>query len=312
MQKKNLRSDASKVEKRSFGTHDGTFHADEVTAGALLLVFNLIDNDKIYRTRCYEELSRCEFVCDVGGAYDSSLKLFDHHQAEYSGFLSSAGMILKYLRDESYIELAEYNHLNHFLVIGVDAHDNGKDLIPKGHCSFSHIISNFTPINYCCTKAEQTAAFMKALQFTCEHINRLLDRFRYVKSCREYVAAAMNNIYADRCLLFDRNMPWLDAFFELGGAESPAQFIIMPSGNHWKLRAIPPSMDQKMNVRNPLPKNWAGLIEDDLKKVSNIPGAVFCHKGRFISVWETKEAALQALHYTLSLKLEEGFHDDNF
>ena len=141
LQKKNLRSDASKVEKRSFGTHDGTFHADEVTAGALLLVFNLIDNDKIYRTRCYEELSRCEFVCDVGGAYDSSLKLFDHHQAEYSGFLSSAGMILKYLRDESYIELAEYNHLNHFLVIGVDAHDNGKDLIPKGHCSFSHIIS---------------------------------------------------------------------------------------------------------------------------------------------------------------------------
>jgi uncharacterized UPF0160 family protein len=44
-----------------------------------------------------------------------------------------------------------------------------------------------------------------------------------------------------------------------------------------------------------LPKEWAGLLEDDLKKVTGIHGAIFCHKGRFISVWETKEDALQAL-----------------
>ena len=54
-----------------------------------------------------------------------------------------------------------------------------------------------------------------------------------------------------------------------------------------------------MKVRLPQPLQWAGLLDEDLKRVSGIPGAVFCHKGRFISVWETREDALKALEYTL-------------
>src|SRR5271170_2959520 len=83
---------------RSFGAHDGTFHADEVTACALLLLFNLIDADKIVRTRELERLEQCEYVCDVGGIYDPAKKLFDHHQVGYQGSLSSAGMILLHLK----------------------------------------------------------------------------------------------------------------------------------------------------------------------------------------------------------------------
>src|ERR1700734_1069645 len=83
----------------SCGTHDGTFHADEVTACALLVVFGLIGQDKIIRTRKKELLDSCEYICDVGGIYDPAEKLFDHHQAEYQGNLSSAGMILLHLQD---------------------------------------------------------------------------------------------------------------------------------------------------------------------------------------------------------------------
>jgi len=68
----------------------------------------------------------------------------------------------------------------------------------------------------------------------------------------------------------------------------------MPSGTHWKLRGIPPSLDDRMRVRSPLPEKWAGLMGDDLKKATGISGAIFCHKGRFISVWETREDALKA------------------
>ena len=60
----------SMIIPRSLGTHSGTFHADEVTACALLLVYDLIDRDKIIRTRDITKLSTCEFVCDVGGEYD--------------------------------------------------------------------------------------------------------------------------------------------------------------------------------------------------------------------------------------------------
>ena len=112
--------------------------------------------------------------------------------------------------------------------------------------------------------------------------------------------------YSDEeCLIFEQSMSWLEGFFELGGSEHRARFVIMPSGKHWKLRGIPPTYEDRMSVRLPMPQEWAGLLEKDLKKVSGIEGAVFCHKGRFISVWETKKDAIEALEYTL--KQEEQY-----
>lgn len=289
-------------EPHSCGTHDGTFHADEVTACALLMLFGLIQEDKIIRTRDLNVLASCEYVCDVGGIYDPSLKLFDHHQADYQGPLSSAGMILKYLRSGDLLTVAEYDYFNNSLVMGVDAHDNGRDPLTPGYCSFSHLISNFTPIHYDCTPAEQNAAFHAALKFTLEHLQRMKERFNYTRSCREIVKKCMEDSKqsANKCLIFDQNLPWLEIFFELDGKDHDAKFVIMPSGVHWKLRGIPPSYEDRMKVRLPLPKEWAGLLEEDLKKISGISGAVFCHKGRFISVWETREDALRALEYVLN------------
>ncbi|CDZ80284.1 hypothetical protein BN1013_00792 [Candidatus Rubidus massiliensis] len=292
-----------KTISRSVGTHDGTFHADEVTACALLLLFDLVDEDKIFRTRDPKELSKCEYVCDVGGIYDPSQKLFDHHQVEYQGPLSSAGMILLYLKEIKLIPSKEYDLLNKHMMIGVDAHDNGKDIVPPGVCTYSNIISSFTPVSHEATSEEQDANFHQALQFAKEHLNRLLERHRYIQSCKMIVANVMEN--KDDCLFFDKSIPWLEAFFELGGLNHPAKFLIMPAGDHWKLRGIPPSLEDRMNVRQPLPKDWAGLLDQDLKNASGIKGAVFCHKGRFVSVWETKEDAIKALEYTLETSKKE-------
>lgn len=282
---------------RSFGTHDGTFHADEVTACALLILFHLIDEDKIVRTRDLEKLAECEYICDVGGIYQTDKKLFDHHQIDYQGPMSSAGMILQYLLDQEIIRKSEYDLLNLSLVMGVDAHDNGRDPLTPGHCSFSHVVSNFTPIRYDCSSREQDQAFHEALKFVQDHLKRLLARFEYTQSCREIVKKCMNQ--SKEVLLFDQNLPWLEIFFELNGINHPALFVIMPSGSHWKLRGVPPSYEERMKVRQPLPKEWAGLLDEDLKNVSGISGAVFCHKGRFISVWETREDAFKALEKAL-------------
>jgi uncharacterized UPF0160 family protein len=294
---------------RSCGVHDGTFHADEITACALLILFNLIDENKIFRTRDLEILGTCEYVCDVGGAYDPSCKLFDHHQVDYQGPLSSAGMILQYLFQSKIINSREYHFFNDSLVLGVDAHDNGRETTGPGYCSFSHVISNFTPIHQDCEPEEQDHAFHEALHFAMNHLRRLWDRYNYIHSCRELVASSMAK-HTD-CLLFDQNLPWLDLFFELNGEKHPALFVIMPSGKHWKLRGIPPTYNERMKVRLAQPKKWAGLLNEHLKEISGIPGAIFSHKGRFISVWETKEDALQALQYTLQ-NAEENDYDNNF
>ncbi len=288
---------------RSFGTHDGTFHADEVTACAFLLLFNLIDLDKIVRTRDLETLSRCEYVCDVGGIYDPSRKLFDHHQAGYQGPLSSAGMILLYLEEVGILTAKERRFFDLSLVIGVDAHDNGKELHSTGVATYSHVISNFTPIHYDVDPAVQDAAFFEALAFAKQYLERLWNRYQYIQSCREIMENAMAS--HNEFLILNTNIPWLEIFFELNGANHPAQFLIMPSGSHWKLRGIPPTFEEKMKVRFPLPQEWAGLLAEDLSKASGIKGAVFCHKGRFISVWETLEDAIKALEYTLGARSKQ-------
>lgn len=284
---------------RSFGTHDGTFHADEVTACALLLLFNLIDFDKIKRTRNADVLETCEFVCDVGGMYDPQRKFFDHHQAEYQGMLSSAGMVLLYLKQTGILKDKEYTFFNEVLIEGVDAHDNGKDLQVKGVCTYSNIIASFTPIEYDADTAAHEKSFYLALDFARKLLERLWKKYQYSQSCRQIVEDAMAQ--SRDCLIFDKNIPWQDSFFELNGENHPALFVIMPSENHWKLRGIPPNSNQRMQVRMPLPKEWAGHLGEDLKTVTGIPGAVFCHKGRFISVWETKEDALKALEKVLDL-----------
>lgn len=287
----------SQKNPRSFGTHNGTFHADEVTACALLLVCNLIDRDKVIRTRDMQLLNKCEFVCDVGGKYEPQKKLFDHHQADYEGQLSSAGMVLKFLKDEKIITPKEYDFLNSTVILGVDAHDNGKDPQINGLATYSHIITSFTPIIHDAEDVIQDAAFFEAVDFAVQYLTRILNRYQYICSCREIVAEAMKQ--KRDVLIFEKNIPWLEIFFEMEGEKHPAKFVIMPSGKHWKLRGIPPSYDDRMKVRIPLPENWAGLLNEDLKKVSGIEGAIFCHKGRFISVWETYGDVLKALDYVL-------------
>lgn len=286
------------ITARSFGAHDGTFHADEVTACALLLVYDLIDRDKIIRTRKLDLFASCEYVCDVGGEYVPSKKRFDHHQVSYKGDFSSAGMIWLYLHDIGLVDKNTYFYLNHSLIQGVDAHDNGRVTFEPGICTFSQIISNFVPVSHEVSSQEQDKAFGEALDFVVGHLKRTLSRFAYVQSCRDLVKASM--LEGKEYLYFPKSMPWLDAFFELGGEKHPAKYIIMPSGDHWKLRGIPPSSEDRMKVRKPLPKSWGGLLDEELKKASQNSGAIFCHKGLFISVWETKEDALKAMEYALN------------
>lgn len=283
---------------RSCGTHDGTFHADEVTACSLLVLFNRIDRDKIVRTRDLSQLKLCEYVCDVGGTYEPAKKRFDHHQVEYQGELSSAGMVLSYLQQERVIDKKMYDYLNLALVKGIDAHDNGKFTPEPGVMTFSQIITLFVPANYEVPSSLVDGAFFSALDFTVSHLKRMVERYQYVEECRQAVIEAMKT--NEKFLSFEKPLPWMDVFFEKGGEEHPALFILMPSGEHWKVRGIPPTSKDRMQVRQPLPAAWAGLMGEELKAVSGISGAIFCHKGRFISVWETKEAALQALKMVLT------------
>ena len=133
-----------------------------------------------------------------------------------------------------------------------------------------------------------------------EHFKRLEQRYNYVFSCKEKVKNAMSK--SSEFLLFEEAIPWLENFFDLDGERHPALFVIMPANKLWKLRGIPPSLKERMKVRIPMPDAWAGLEGKDLIEVTKINGAVFCHKGKFISIWKTKDAAISAMKAVLKEK----------
>jgi len=62
----------------------------------------------------------------------------------------------------------------------------------------------------------------------------------------------------------------------------------------WRVVAIPPEQNSFAQKR-PLPESWAGLTGDDLVAQTGVKGAVFCHKNRFIAVFESRELALETL-----------------
>jgi len=66
------------------GTHDGTFHCDDVTACFMLKQLDRFKNHDIVRTRDPEKLARAEIVVDVGSELNIDALRLDHHQRSFN------------------------------------------------------------------------------------------------------------------------------------------------------------------------------------------------------------------------------------
>lgn len=66
-------------------THSGRFHADEVMASVILT--KVFPAAEIRRTRAADWITPASdrVIYDVGGAYDASARIFDHHQQVITG-----------------------------------------------------------------------------------------------------------------------------------------------------------------------------------------------------------------------------------
>ncbi len=51
--------------------------------------------------------------------------------------------------------------------------------------------------------------------------------------------------------------------------------------------------DDTFDTRADLPEAWAGLTDAALEAASGVPGAKFCHNGRFIAVASKRDAIIQ-------------------
>lgn len=160
----------SKHQTLQLVTHNGQFHADEVTAVALLALFDKINlaEVNISRTRDPQLIEQADIVLDVGAIYDLSSLRFDHHQI-VGGSVSSAGLVWAWIKQTNTDHYPEIDAL----IKAVDAHDCGVAMMPE--FSFPDIIASYNdsePLN----DELQLNAFDKALQVALSLLKSLIEK----------------------------------------------------------------------------------------------------------------------------------------
>lgn len=275
-------------------THSGKFHADDVLAWALIKEF-LDSNANLIRTRDEEKIKQADIVFDVGGIFDEETMRFDHHQSSYQGEFSSAGMVLHWLKRQQHMSESLFYALKSSMVDYVDDVDNGRTLPdPKAPC-FAQFVD--TMGSGCSSLEEFDIAFHNASQFAQHYIQSTKKKILVQEQNKDIVLAEMHCAKEEKrnYLLFSQYVPWKHPYFQADGETHPTEFIIFPNlQKKWQVVAIPPKQNSFAQKKS-LPKQWAGLRDEELSNVVGVSGAIFCHKNRFIAIFDSLQNSLSAL-----------------
>ena len=275
-------------------THSGPFHADDVMAVALIRQF--VDSDaRIVRTRDKATLEEADLVVDVGGIFDPEQGRFDHHQASYEGPLSAAGMVLAWLQETGRMGEAGYRALREGVMAYLDDVDNGRRPPDPEVLCFPRIVEALGQ------GAQDGEAFDKAFDTAVEFATAFLKGWvagrQALARAQAVVAGAMQAAEerGSNILALDTYLKWKEPYFANGGEQHPTQYVLFPgTEGNWRVVAIPPRFGEFGQKRS-LPESWAGLTDGELEKKTGVEGSIFCHKNRFIAVFETRDGALRAL-----------------
>lgn len=275
-------------------THNGPFHADDVLAVALIRSFYDAEAS-VVRSRDKAVLEAADIVVDVGGSFDPAALRFDHHQVSYSGPLSSAGMLLDWLDDTGRLAPGLRAFLHDRLVGYVDDVDNGR-VEPRGHVpDFTTMVSVYN--RGCHTLDEFDARFAEAASMAREVVRGLQLEHTEITEAEAVVVQAMDAAKAAGSVFMElpRYVRWKGPYFARGGAEHITEYVVLPGmDGSWRVLGIPPE-EGSFAQKRPLPEAWAGLVDEELSAVTGVPGSRFCHKNRFIAVFDTEQALWDAM-----------------
>jgi uncharacterized UPF0160 family protein len=293
-------------------THNGSFHADDIfaTASLLLMLEKNGERSKIFRTRDEKIIKSGDFVYDVGGFYDADKNVFDHHQIGGAGKrgdsnieYSSFGLVWKKFGAEICDSKEVADILEKKLVMPVDANDNGMDLFDlKTEVSPYTIylfFMSFKPTWKDVSEQKLLENFKKAVKTAKELLKR------EIKSTQDYVEGekAIKSCYENaedkRLIIFDKKYQWENI---MSNYLEP-QIVVFPrfADGVWGAEGVfvgLPSFER----RKYFPKNWAGLRDEELQKVTGVSGAVFCHRNLFMVVARSKEGAVKLAKLALENK----------
>jgi uncharacterized UPF0160 family protein len=289
------------------GTHNGTFHADELVACAIIDMLH--GPISLVRTRNTALLEECDLVIDVGCKYDG-IRFFDHHQSDFAASrqyddvpYASAGLVWLHFGMDVLLDM--YGSLPTELlsqaatiidrkyIQPVDAIDTGFIRPSEQTYHFSQFISsfNFTNVNDDNNQMNQFRMVLDTIRsWLFSVITREVQNLQEQQKVQQAVDKAEDSI-----LVLDSYLPWRDVvlpFNESCEPESKFTHVIFPSGDSWMVQAV-----EDLYY---FPISWRGLTGKQLAKVST-EGANFCHKAGFIAGFTTREQAIKAATISLNI-----------
>ena len=276
----------------TIATHNGNFHADDVFSIAALK--SVFPSFKLVRTRDLELIAKADLVIDVGGEYDADAGRFDHHQRGGAGEreneipYSSFGLIWqKYGLEICDGNQKVANAVDAGLVSTIDADDCGYGERVDG-ISLSRTISMFNPTWQ--EESDFDAGFDEAVEFASRLLTRFIASAHAGISAKSIVAKAIEDAEDPRVIVLEKYTPWKKTVHALS---EEALYMIYPSQTgQWRIQTVPVEPGSFEN-RKPLPKQWAGLSNQELKDVTDIDDAMFCHNGLFIAGAESFESTMK-------------------
>lgn len=289
--------------KKTIIVHNGSFHADDIFACAVLSIYLERQNHpyRIIRTRDNDIINSADYVVDVGGIHDDEKNRFDHHQAGGAGKrengvpYASFGLVWKkfgpLLINSEEIVL----DIDRRIVQPIDAIDNGISISQPtdfGLCDYG-IYGIIGAYQNTWKEAGDVRTQMKSFLYLVNFFKDLLQREIQRSSDRLEMLDVIQDIYdkaGDKTILEIPYHVTVGSLIRVLDKHKEVLFIVCRSNTNWKALAMRKEACSFEN-RKSLPASWGGKRGKELAKETGVEDSLFCHNALWMAVARSKEGA---------------------
>lgn len=323
-------------------THDGSFHADETLACAIISY--IYERSEVIRSRDPHVLETADIIIDVSGINDD--KHFDHHSNAFNhsrdngiNYATAGLMWLKfgdeYLRKiaQEYFTLDQRNEISQKILdsakeridreimYAVDLNDNGQlnsylkeqvDITNEGEQRVMDELNEFY-------RYSPDIPYLVAMQNLpnvsgAEQDKNFMNTVKILKSL--LINAAINALSTEigiakvlsvynggPILIMHEKLPWTQAVLANFDKFSNCMLAVYPDRKRgWRVQSLPYSLSERFRNKLTAPKAWRGLDFEALDEVTGLTGTIFVHRAGFTGGALDFDTNLKMAH----LWLQEG------
>lgn len=276
-------------------THNGSYHTDEIFAVAALL--KKFPGSEIIRSREESVIKSADIAVDVGLEYDPLRLKFDHHMpggvnGRENGIpFASFGLVWKEYGEEIAGTKEAQEIIEETLVYPIDAIDNGvafsKPMVEGLHeYTIGDYLKSFS--YKADTLQELDEAFVEALEVARDVLEKELAAAQEKVVAWKKVREIYESSNDKRIIVLPETIPWKKILIP-----TEAMFVITKRyDGTFQARAVPAALNS-FELKKPFPKEWGGKSDEDLRKISGVDDATFCHKDLFLAGSESQEGAIK-------------------